>query len=285
MKILVTGSNGQLGSELRDVSNIDSKYEFIFADRSVLDLSDLDRISDYLSKIQPDLIVNAAAYTAVDKAESEKEIASTINFLAIAKMSEWAVVNNAKIIHISTDYVFDGESNQPLKESDKTNPVNHYGKTKYDGEQALQNSGANYIIIRTSWVYSTYGANFVKTMLRLMSEREEISVVSDQIGSPTYARDLAKAIVQIIQSDVFEKGIYHYSNEGEISWFDFAIAIKSVSEKDCVIHSISTKSYPTPAKRPRYSLLDKSKIKSTFAIEIPNWKDSLVHMLSKLDAK
>lgn len=279
MKVLVTGSTGQLGSELKDICKINSDFEFIFADRSDLDLSNTDNISDYLSEIKPDIIINTAAYTAVDKAETEKKLADLINHSAVAKMAEWGAMNNSKIIHISTDYVFDGTNKDPLNENDFVNPINHYGATKYEGEQALQKSGADFIIIRTSWVYSTHGSNFVKTMLRLMSEREDVSVVSDQIGSPTYARDLAKVIIQMIRSGIFEKGIYHYSNEGAISWYDFAVEIKSITDNKCTIHAIPSSKFPTPAQRPQYSLLDKTKIKKAYGLDIPYWKDSLKECL------
>lgn len=279
MKILVTGKNGQLGSELQDVFASFPSHEVVYVDREGLDLSNPNQISKKLDQIQPQLIINAAAYTAVDKAESDQDTAYKVNVEAVAKMSTWASKNKAKIIHISTDYVFDGTSAVALTEDHNTAPINIYGATKRKGEEAVIDSSADYIIIRTAWVYSSYGANFVKTMMRLMSEREEIGVVSDQVGSPTYANDLAKVIVHIIDSSKWKNGIYHYSNEGEISWYDFACAIKEIKDLDCKINPIKSSAFPTPAKRPSYSLLDKTKIKNTFNIEIPYWKESLDQLL------
>lgn len=282
MKIVITGKNGQLGSELQDVAEHYPKFEFVFLDREEMDLSDQTAIVAVLNAEKPDVIVSAGAYTAVDRAESDQELCDAINHLAIKTMGEWATKNKAKVIHISTDYVFDGSSEIPLKETDVTSPINVYGATKLKGEQALMQSGCNHIIIRTAWVYSTYGANFVKTMMRLMSERDEIGVVADQIGTPTYAKDLAQVIMTIVASENFVEGIYHYSNEGRISWFDFATAIKELKGYSTKINAISSNAFPTPAKRPTYSLLDKTKIKETFSIAIPEWKDSLETMLSKM---
>lgn len=281
-KLLITGKNGQLGSELQDLQPTFSQYEMIFVDREEMDLSNPEQILGVLNDKKPDMIINVGAYTAVDKAESEHTLCDLINHKAVETMGEWAAANNAKIIHISTDYVFDGTSEIPLKEDNHTAPINRYGLTKLKGEQTLQNSGAEYIILRTAWVYSTYGANFVKTMLRLMNERDEIGVVADQIGTPTYARDLAQTIMDIVRFKEFKQGIYHYSNEGKISWYDFAVAIKEIKGYKTKINAISSSAFPTPAKRPHFSLLDKSKIKSTFAIEVPDWKESLEEMLAKL---
>lgn len=282
MKLLITGKNGQLGSELQDLQHGYPRFEMIFVDREEMDLSNPEQIQEVLEKEKPDLIVSAGAYTVVDKAETEQELCDKINHLAVQTMGEWAYKNNTKIIHISTDYVFDGNSEIPLKEDDKTNPINTYGLTKLKGEQALQASGAAYVIIRTAWVYSTYGANFVKTMKRLMNEREEIGVVSDQIGTPTYARDLAKAIMDIVVVPEFVQGIYHYSNEGKISWYDFAVAIKDLSGVVCKIKAIGSDAFPTPAKRPNFSLLDKSKIKAVYGVSVPDWKTSLGEMMKKI---
>lgn len=282
MKILVTGSNGQLGSELRDQVKKYIQDDFNFVGREEMPLDDLAKINEILDQYNPDLIVNAAAYTAVDKAESEPELADKVNHLAVAKIADWVKAHNARLIHVSTDYVFQGNSSTPLKENEETDPINIYGLTKHKGEQAIVESGADAVIVRTAWVYSTYGANFVKTMIRLMAERDEISVISDQIGSPTYAYDLAIAILTIVHSEKWKSGIYHYSNEGQISWYDFAVAIREISSLDCKINPIPTEQYPTPAKRPQYSLLDKTKIKDTFGIEVPNWKDSLEEMLAKV---
>src|SRR5690554_5281575 len=227
-KILITGKNGQLGSELYDLHERYPQFQMLFVDRDEMDLSDVNAILNTLETEKPNIIINAGAYTAVDKAESDVELCNAVNHIAVKTIAEWAAANKAKVIHISTDYVFDGLSEKPLKETDATDPINVYGATKLKGEQALIQSGAAYVIIRTAWVYSTYGANFVKTMLRLMNERNEIGVVADQMGSPTYAHDLALAIMKITTSEEFVPGIFHFSNEGEISWYEFAVAIKEI---------------------------------------------------------
>lgn len=282
MKILVTGAHGQLGSEIKDLSNNYVAHTFIFVDREEMPLDDPARVLDLLEIIQPDLILSGGAYTAVDKAESEPDLVDIINHQAVAAMARWTKENNKKLIHVSTDYVFQGNSSTPLKEDEPTDPINTYGLSKQRGEEAIMSSGADAIIIRTAWVYSSYGANFVKTMIRLMKERDEISVIKDQIGSPTYARDLAKVILDIAHSDKWTKGIYHFSNEGEISWYDFAMAIREFQDLKCKINAIPTEQYPTPAKRPKYSLLDKTKIKDTFGVQVPVWKKSLKEMLGRL---
>lgn len=282
MKILITGSNGQLGSELKDLLKDHADKECYFLDRKQLPLEQTLIIQDILGMYQPDLIIHAAAYTVVDKAESEPALADAINHLASEEIAQYCRLHGAKLIAISTDYVFDGNSYVALTEEAPVDPINTYGLTKLKGEQAILKWHAESIVIRTSWVYSTYGNNFVKTMIRLMTERDEISVINDQIGSPTYAKDLAQAIVDIIEGEDWVGGLYHYSNEGGISWYDFAVAIKEIKGLDCKINPIPTTQYPTPAKRPKYSLLDKSKIKRTFKVEVPNWKDSLVQMLANL---
>lgn len=281
MKILVTGSNGQLGSELREYLETNPRYETYFLDRRQLPLDQTLIIQDILGMYQPDLIVHTAAYTAVDKAESEPRQADLINHLASEEIAQYCRLHNVRLIAISTDYVFDGTSDTPLTEKAAVGPINTYGLTKLKGEQAILKWAPESIVIRTSWVYSAYGNNFVKTMLRLMTERTEVAVINDQIGSPTYAKDLARAIFDVIEGDDWVGGIYNYSNEGEISWYDFACAIKEIKGLECKIKPIPTIQYPTPAKRPKYALLDKSKIKRTFKVEVPNWKDSLVEMLNK----
>ncbi|WP_343567400.1 dTDP-4-dehydrorhamnose reductase [Sphingobacterium sp.] len=282
MKILVTGASGQLGSEIKELSVNYTDDTFIFVDRGEMALDDLTQVLSVIENANPDLIISGGAYTAVDKAESEVELVDIINHQAVATMAEWAKQNNRKLIHISTDYVFQGTSSTPLKETEPTNPINIYGLTKQKGEDAIISSDADAIIIRTAWVYSSYGANFVKTMIRLMTDREEISVIGDQIGSPTYAHDLAQVILKIVHSDRWVKGIYHFSNEGEISWYDFAVAIRELKNLDCNIKPITSAEYPTAAKRPSYSLLDKTKIKQTFGVAVPEWKQSLSNMLEKI---
>ena len=274
-KILVTGANGQLGSELRELSVHYSQFEWVFADRSVLDLSDLESIPDYLDSIQPQIIINCAAYTAVDKAETETELADVLNHQAVGVMAQWSASHTCRLIHISTDYVFDGNSSTALDEEAPTAPINVYGQTKLAGELACMRENPGAIIIRTSWVYSTFGNNFVKTMSRLMQERDSLNVVNDQIGSPTYAADLAQAIMTIITHAHWQAGIYHFSNEGAISWYEFALAIQEISGFDCLVSGIPSSDYPTPAKRPHYSLLDKSKITTTFGVVVPGYRESL----------
>lgn len=282
MKLLITGSNGQLGSELQDILRTHSDKECYFLDRKQLPLDQTLIIQDILAMYNPDVIIHAAAYTAVDKAETEPQLADSINHLASEEIAQYCRIHGAKLIAISTDYVFDGNSEIALTEEAPVNPINTYGLTKLQGERTIMKWHPEPIIIRTSWVYSTYGNNFVKTMIRLMTERDEISVINDQIGSPTYAKDLAQAIVDIIDANAWVSGIYHYSNDGEISWYDFAVAIKEIKGLDCKINPILTTQYPTPAKRPKYSLLDKSKIKRTFNVNVPNWRDSLGMMLKEL---
>jgi dTDP-4-dehydrorhamnose reductase len=279
-KILVTGSNGQLGSELRFLSDNYAQFEWVFADRTQLTLDNLSILKNQLDLIYPDIIVNCGAYTAVDKAESEKELADTINHFAVGVLASWSSKNNSKLIHVSTDYVFDGNSAVALTENAPTNPINVYGTTKLAGENLCLQNNPEAIILRTSWVYSSFGNNFVKTMSKLMKERESLNVVNDQVGSPTYAADLAEAILTIIVHSNWKGGIYNFSNEGEISWYEFALAIKEIGGYTCEVSGIPSSSYPTPAKRPAYSLLDKSKIKKEFQVKVPNYKESLKVMMS-----
>lgn len=274
-KILVTGATGQLGSELKVLAPSYSQFEWVFADRSLLDLSDLESISNVLDQIQPQIILNCAAYTSVDKAESETDLADILNHQSVAVMAQWTATHDCRLVHISTDYVFDGNSSMPLTEEAATGPINVYGQTKLAGEQACLRENPNAIVIRTSWVYSSFGANFVKTMRKLMQERDSLNVVNDQIGSPTYAADLAQAMMTIITHSNWQAGIYHFSNEGEISWYEFAIAIQEIGGFDCLVSGIPSSDYPTPAKRPHYSLLDKSKIATTFGVVVPGYRESL----------
>jgi dTDP-4-dehydrorhamnose reductase len=274
-KILVTGANGQLGSELKELSVHYSQFKWVFADRSVLDLSDLASISNILDRIQPQIIINCAAYTAVDQAETETELADVLNHQAVAVLAQWSQSHGNKMVHVSTDYVFDGNSSTALTEDAPTGPINVYGQTKLAGEQACMQENPNAIVIRTSWVYSRFGNNFVKTMSRLMQERDSLNVVNDQIGSPTYAADLAQAILTIISHSHWQAGMYHFSNEGEISWYEFALAIQEIGGFDCLVRGIPSSDYPTPAQRPHYSLLDKSKIKNTFGVMVQGYRESL----------
>jgi len=289
MRILVTGKNGQLGQSINKLVNIaiNTKYnpnsnEFVFVGRKELDLNSKSNIDSYFNNSDKfDIIINCAAYTAVDKAEEEQDLANQANHLAVKQLARIAKNQQAKLIHISTDYVFDGESSKPYMETEATNPVNIYGKTKLAGEQTLKEiMPTDAIIIRTSWVYSEYGNNFVKTMLKLGKERDEINVVSDQIGSPTYATDLAEAILKIINNkNYLEKQqpteVYHYSNKGEVSWYDFAREVFKVAGIDCKVKPIATEQYPTAAKRPKNTLMDKDKIAKTFGMNITNWSNAL----------
>ena len=274
--ILVTGSNGQLGSEIRELSS-NYDYSFFFTDREVLDITNQEEVKNFIDSNNINIIINCAAYTAVDNAEDDELNANKINHLAVKYLSGIAKEKNIKLLHVSTDYVFDGTNFKPYSEDDITSPNGVYGATKLDGEKAMSEiNPLNSIIIRTSWVYSSFGANFVKTMLRLGKEKESLGVIFDQVGTPTYARDLAKAILDILPKINNKKvETYHYSNEGVLSWYDFAKEIMRMAKLECKVNPIETSDYPTPAKRPHYSLLNKSKIKTEFNITIPYWKDSL----------
>ena len=275
MKVLVIGSDGQLGLEFQKISNSYDSLSWFFSTIKTLDLLKLNTIDSFLNNISPCIIINCAAYTNVDKAEKEIELANIINYKAIEVISRWTSDNNKKLFHVSTDYVFDGLSKLPLSENSITNPVNEYGRSKLKGEQACFKNDPNSIVIRTSWLYSSFGKNFVKTMIDLMKKNNSVKVVNDQIGSPTYAYDLAKVIIEIIMKSKNKSGLFHYSNEGEISWYQFAGSIKDLYDLDCEIIGVSSKEFKTIAKRPKYSLLDKTKIKKTFNLETPNYKQSL----------
>ncbi|WP_141050517.1 dTDP-4-dehydrorhamnose reductase [Aliarcobacter cryaerophilus] len=281
--VLVTGSNGQLGSEIKELSS-NYNYNFFFTTRDDIDITSKDSIKEFCQTNSINVIINCAAYTAVDKAQSDIENADLVNRKAVKKLSIVAKELNIKLIHISTDYVFDGKNFKPYVEEFQTNPQSVYGKTKLDGENEIRDiNPLNSIIIRTSWVYSYYGNNFVKTMLRLGKEKEELGVIFDQIGTPTYAKDLAKTILDIIpQIENSKVEIYNYSNEGVLSWYDFAKEIMKMAKLNCKIKAIETYQYPTPAKRPHFSLLNKSKIKSKFNLEISYWKDGLDDCLKRL---
>ncbi len=281
--ILVTGSNGQLGSEIKELSK-EYDYNFFFTTRDDIDITNKDNIKEFCQKNSINVIINCAAYTAVDKAESDEINSDLVNRKAVKKLALVSQELNIKLVHISTDYVFDGKNFKPYCEEYKTNPQSIYGKTKFDGEnEMIKINPKNSIIIRTSWVYSYYGANFVKTMLRLGKEKESLGVIFDQVGTPTYAKDLAKTILEILPKIKNEKvQIYNYSNEGVLSWYDFAKEIMKMAKLNCKINPIETFQYPTPAKRPHFSLLNKAKIKKEFDIEIPYWKDGLDDCLKRL---
>ncbi len=282
--ILVTGANGQLGKEFGSIIEQYPNYNFILVSKEQLPVNDRMAVADFLSANNIAYCINCAAYTAVDKAETEKDIAFDINGYAVGALAAICKKRETRLFHFSTDYVFNGKSAVPYKENDSTEPVNTYGASKLLGEQEAQKNNPDVIIIRTSWVYSSFGKNFLKTMLRLMHEKESISVVNDQLGCPTYANDLAKAVMEIICH--YENplpGIYNYCNQGIINWYEFALAIKEISGSACKVNPISTLQYPTPAKRPHYSVLDTEKISTTFNIEIPSWKHSLETCISKMN--
>lgn len=284
MNILVTGSNGQLGSEIRKVAPR-SPHHFVFTDIAELDITRLDDIAAFIAREQIQVIINCAAYTNVDRAEEDPETANLINHLAVQYLATAAKAADATLIHISTDYVFRGERSTPCQEDWATHPIGIYGQTKLDGERAILNSGVKHLIFRTAWLYSAFGNNFVKTMLRLTAEREQISVVFDQVGTPTHAADLAQLIVQIIDSDQLHKeGIYHFSNEGVCSWYDFAqeIAVQA-GHTSCEILPCHSNEFPSKVQRPHFSVLDKTKVKQTFGIKIPYWKHSLHRCLQELN--
>lgn len=286
--VLVTGSNGQLGSELkRATADHPDNLRFLFTDAAELDITNPNDVEKYVKENNIKYIINCAAYTAVDKAEDDVDLCYKVNKDGPENLAKVAALYGIKIIHVSTDYVFDGEKISPYVETDECNPKSVYGKSKREGEIALLENNPNSIVIRTAWLYSIYGNNFVKTMLRLGSERDALNVVADQIGTPTNAADLAKAIVQILHyseaSDSFKAGIYLYSNEGVASWYDFTVQIfKDAKINNCKVSPITTDQYPTKATRPKYSVLDKTKIKSTFDLQIPTWEESLDKCVKEL---
>jgi dTDP-4-dehydrorhamnose reductase len=278
--ILVTGADGQLGMEFRDLQKIFPYFNFYFASRAHLSITDKEALENYFAlKISEgsriDVCINCAAYTAVDKAETEMDAAMQVNAIGAENVAAICSKYDTKLFHISTDYVFDGKATEPYKESDVVNPVGAYGLSKLAGEKAVQDAHASAIIMRTSWVYSVHGKNFVKTMVRLMQEKESIAVVSDQYGSPTYAADLAQAIMHIIEADDFVPGIYHYCNQGITNWYGFAVAIKDFLQSPCKVNAIITAEYPTAAARPAFSALNTERFFQTFGIVIPKWEESL----------
>ena len=275
MKVLVTGANGQLGSALRRVLDREMPGEAIYTGREDLDLTDAAAVEVFMRDREVTHVVNCAAYNAVDRAEEEKRECALVNTDAVKNLGAAADLLGAKIIHLSTDYVFDGTNHRPYRESDKVNPISQYGTTKRKGETALLALAPESIIIRTAWLYSDTGHNFVRTMLAMAEKQDRIRVVCDQIGTPTYARDLANAILAVLKSHQWVAGIYHFTNEGAASWYDFAKAIFRIAGKDVNVVPIPTEDYPTPASRPAYSILDRSRIKATYGVEIPHWEEAL----------
>lgn len=282
MKILITGANGQLGTELHEILEREFPGQTLYTDVQELNLTNAKAVDSYVANNEITHIVNCAAYTAVDRAEEEKMLCAAVNTDAVKNLAMAADANGAKIIHISTDYVFDGTNHRPYRESDKVNPISQYGTTKRKGETLLLALAPQAIIIRTAWLYSAHGNNFVKTMLRLADSQPEIKVVCDQIGTPTFARDLARAVVKVLQSHQWVPGIYHFTDEGAASWYDFAKAIFRIAGKDVKVTPIPTEDYPTPASRPSYSILDRTRIKATYGIEIPHWEEALADCLRQL---
>jgi len=284
MNILVTGANGQLGNELKIAAKKFAKHTYFFATKAIVDITDINQVQDYIKKNNIDTIINAAAYTNVENAEDDYQLANSINHLAVKNLAKIAKANNLSLVHISTDFVFNGKQRTAYNEKAQTNPINNYGKTKLLGEQAmLAINPEKSIIIRTSWLYSAFNSNFVKTMLRLGEEKEEVSVIDNQFGSPTNARDLAYVLLTIapkIKNNDVE--IYHYSNQGHCSWFNFAQEIMSYSNNNCLVKPINSKNYSTKAQRPNNSLMNTDKIQKEFEIEIPFWKESLKKTIIKI---
>ncbi len=284
LNILVTGANGQLGNEMRRLGAI-SPNTYHFTDVAELDITDSAAVLTAVKTVRADVIVNCAAYTQVDKAEEDTATADLLNHHAVANLAAAAKATGTTLIHISTDYVFDGTGNSPLTEEMPTAPIGVYGRTKLAGEQAVIQSGCHYLILRTAWLYSEFGNNFLKTMLRLTAERDSLKVVFDQIGTPTYAGDLALALFAVIEDESFRlhEGIYHFSDEGVCSWYDFAVEIaREAGHERCRIEPCHTTEFPTKAQRPAYSVLDKTKVKEVFGIDIPHWRESMVYCLKKL---
>ncbi len=284
-KVLITGAHGQLGSELNFLSSLLEGQDFVFTDKDDLDITDPAAISNFLTRGKFTAVINCAAYTAVDKAESEKEIAFKINGDAAGNLAKACKQTGARFVHVSTDFIFDGTLSRPLLENDLVNPLSVYGASKLDGEKQALVGNPDTLLLRTSWVYSSFGNNFVKTILRLCRERESLNVIYDQIGSPTYARDLAGFILKAITNKEWKPGIYNYSNEGVASWYDFALAIRDLAGLKTTILPIETSQYPTPAARPKYSVLNKRKIKDAYNITIPYWRDSLKGCMELLSGK
>jgi len=287
-KIMVTGANGQLGLSIRDIAPAFPQYEFIFLSKDDLPVTDHKALSTSFATHSPQWLINCAAYTAVDRAEAEKDLAMQVNAEAVGMMAAITREQHCGFIHISTDYVFDGNDDQPYKEDHPTSPQNIYGLTKLEGEKKAIEFNADTIIIRSSWIYSEHGRNFVKTMIRLMAEKKEINVVNDQYGNPTYARDLGEAILEIIRKShqplaiSHQPSFLHFANRGILSWYDFALGIKELTNSNCIVYPIPTSQYPTPARRPHYSALDTKKIEIDFGIVIKDWKTSLAECIKRM---
>lgn len=276
--ILITGSNGQLGNELKKWSTNYPNWNFHFSDLPDLDICNPTQVEAVIIDQKIDTIINCAAYTNVDKAETEITLAQKVNSEGPAVLAQAAKKHNSLLIHISTDFVFDGEKSRPYQKHDVCNPLSVYGKTKWAGEKQIRQINPKHLIIRTSWLYSSFGNNFVKTIQRLAKERDELGIVADQVGTPTYASDLAQTILTMLENsdpEIDKKGIYHYSNEGVASWYDFAVAVQELSELDCQINPIPSSAYPLPAKRPSYSVMDKSAVKDDFQLSIRHWRTAL----------
>ncbi|OLY92098.1 dTDP-4-dehydrorhamnose reductase [Cnuella takakiae] len=282
MKILITGGAGQLGQAFQQLAAAHPHHQFIFTDRTELDITDEGAVDKMLRETGVEALVNCAAYTAVDKAETDVELAYAINATAAGVLARACAATGVQLVHVSTDYVFNGAGKEPYRENDPVSPVSVYGASKQMGEAEVLEANKDAVIIRTSWVYAPFANNFVKTMLRLMQSRPEIGVVADQFGSPTNALDLAAAILQVLDSGTRQGGIFHFSNEGVISWYDFALAIRDLSGLDCQVKPLTTAEYPTPAKRPAYSVMDKTKIQEVYGIRLKPWKESLAACLEQL---
>lgn len=285
-RILVTGANGQLGKSLRRLSVLHGGWDFLFTDVDSLDITDREAVQRFLAENPVGYIVNCAAYTAVDQAEDDEERCWKINYDAVENLAEAAAQTGARLFHVSTDYVFDGKNHLPYRETDEPAPASVYGRSKLAGEEAIRRRCPESIVVRTAWLYSEYGKNFLKTMLRLGAEREEIGVVFDQIGSPTYAVNLAEALLMMLDEakrGIFQPGVYHYSNEGVCSWYDFALKIMQLAGLAAKVRPIETKDYPVRAARPPFSVLNKAKIKAAYALEIPHWETALRRCLANLE--
>ena len=283
--LLVTGANGQVGRALRDIASLHPGFGFVFLSKDDMPIHHYEGMRHVFEAVKPYALINCAAYTAVDRAETEKDLAMVVNAEAPGVLASLCRENGTRFIHLSTDYVFDGKANSPYREEDPTAPTSVYGLSKREGERRALEANPDAVVIRTSWVYFEHGKNFVKTMMRLMRDRERVGVVNDQFGSPTYAGDLAECILQLLESGRWVPGVYHYSNKGDITWHEFAVAIRDIIGSACKVDAITTEQYPTPAPRPAYSVLDKRKIIETYGIGLVPWRESLAKCLSRIQAQ